>query len=116
MWRELLREDLLIRRGMFVTLGLLLATAASVWWIEGRVPPEIPLWYSRPWGEGQLAGRQALWWLAGGVGVGGVFSLILGVRMAAGQKVAARIIVWTSVLVEALGLAAVWNVWRRVGI
>ena len=116
MWRELVKEDLLIRRGMFATLGLVAAIAVSVWWVEGRVPPEIPLLYFRPWGEEQLAGRQALWRLAGGLGGAGVFSLILGVKMATGQKIAARIIVWTAVLVEALGFLAVWNVWWRVGI
>ena len=116
MWRELTKEDLFIRRGIRVTLGLVLAIAASVWWIESRVPPEIPLLYSRPWGEGQLAGRQALWRLAGGLAGAGVLGLILGVKMAAGQKTAARIIVWTAVLIEALGFLAVWNVWWRGGI
>ncbi len=116
MWKELVKEDLFIRRGMFATLGLAAAIAVSVRLIEGRVPPEIPLLYSRPWGEGQLAGRQTLWWLAGGLGGVGIFSLILGAAMTVTQKTAGRIIIWAAVLIEALGLLALWNVWWRVGI
>lgn len=116
MWRELIKEDLMIRRGTGMIGGLVLAILISVWWIGGRVPPEIPLLYSRPWGEGQLVGRKMLWWLAGGLGGAGFFTLILGVKMLTAQKVAARIVIWTAVLIEALGLAAVWNVWWRVGV
>lgn len=116
MWKKLIKEDVLVRRGIWAAAGLVLAILVSAWWIAGRVPPQIPLWYSRPWGEGQLAGRQALWWLAGGLGVTGILALIMGTAMWAGQKTVARIVVWTAVLIEALGFLAVWNVWWRVGV
>lgn len=37
-----------------VTLGLLV-----VYWRS--LPPEVPLWYSRPWGQEQLASPYWLW-------------------------------------------------------
>lgn len=113
-WLGLIKADKLIWRGARTTLGLVLAIAASVWWIDGRVPPEIPLWYSRPWGERQLAGRQVLWFLAGGLGGAGILTLIMGRALLVGQKTVARIVVWTAVLIEALGFLAVWNIWWRV--
>lgn len=110
------KEDWLIWRGMWLMVGLVLALAVSVWWIEGRVPPQIPLLYSRPWGEGQLVGRQILWWLVGGFFGVGVFGAVLGLVMMAKERVTARIVIWSTVLVEALGLVTMWNVWWRVGV
>lgn len=110
------KEDWLMRRGARMTAGLVVATLVSAWWIEGRVPPQIPLWYSRPWGERQLAGREMMWWLWGGLTGAGILSAVLGAKMREGQKTAARIIVWTAVLIEVLGFLAVWNVWWRVGV
>lgn len=114
--REIINQDKLMRRGMWIIAGLVLVAGISVWWIGGRVPPQIPLFYSRPWGEGQLAGREIMWWLWGGLAGAGVLSAVLGAKMWQGQKTVARIIVWTAVLIEVLGLLAVWNVWWRVGV
>src|SRR3990167_1799212 len=108
-------QDKVVRKGIWATSGLVLAILVSVWRIGGRIPPEIPMVYCRPWGEGQLAGRQILWWMAGWLGGAGALALILGMAMVAGQKTIARIIVWTAVLIEVLGFLAVWNVWWRVG-
>lgn len=50
------------------------ATGAGLWLVFGRqLPPQIPIWYSRPWGESQLGPPQALLimpMLAAGVGLG----------------------------------------------
>ena len=44
----------------FVTLGLSLVGLTAVW---HRLPPEVPLFYSRPYGESQLTGNWSLWFL-----------------------------------------------------
>ena len=30
---------------------------------RGKLPPQVPLYYSLPWGEGRLANPHDLWWL-----------------------------------------------------
>src|SRR3989344_980268 len=40
---------------------------------QKSLPPEVPLWYSRPWGEEQLAATKWMWVvpvIMGGVGMG----------------------------------------------
>ncbi|MEK7163724.1 MAG: hypothetical protein AAB768_01105 [Patescibacteria group bacterium] len=27
------------------------------------LPPEVPLWYGRPWGQDMLTGKAGLWWI-----------------------------------------------------
>lgn len=47
-------------RLLFLSLGLSLLWLAG-WW--HRLPPEIPLLYSRPYGEGRLVSQWNLWLL-----------------------------------------------------
>ena len=47
-------------------LVVLIVVAVGVTgWSYGRLPPEIPLWLSRPWGQAQLAGKEWVWVIPG---------------------------------------------------
>lgn len=48
---------LALRIGL-VTIGINLIILAMIW---SKMPPEVPLWYSRPYGETQLAAGWVLW-------------------------------------------------------
>lgn len=43
------------------TIIIVIAATAILAWRWNQLPPQVPLWYSKPWGEEQLA--QPLWLL-----------------------------------------------------
>lgn len=59
--KPLLPQDTQIRKPFFIgTLGLLASIIfLLIFWL--RLPPEVPLFYSRPWGQEQLANPIFLW-------------------------------------------------------
>jgi hypothetical protein len=64
-----------------------------------RLPPEIPLWYSRPWGEEQLASPN--WLVMGPVlsaGVGLVSHLIA--KKMIGEKLLAIVACYSGVVIQ----------------
>jgi len=64
-----------LRLWTWVMTATILAAGLGVWLIaRNQMPPQIPLWYSQPWGESQLAGPEWLLIMPGmgaGAGVGG---------------------------------------------
>lgn len=48
---------LALRIGL-ITIGINLIMLAVFW---TKIPPQVPLWYSRPYGENQLAASWILW-------------------------------------------------------
>jgi hypothetical protein len=57
-WRETQHNWLIQLVTKFVALFIIASIAVIVWrW--NRMPPLVPLWYSRPWGIDQLA--QPIW-------------------------------------------------------
>ena len=63
-----------MRMAGWVAAAASLGLGVGLWWVFSRqMPPQIPLWYSQPWGEGQLAEPKYLLLLPGlavGIGVG----------------------------------------------
>ena len=45
---------------IIITVLFIMVSAGIVAFSLSRLPPQIPLWYSLPWGEGQLAPKIAL--------------------------------------------------------
>ena len=45
----------------FLTIGLALFSFFLVYINMDRLPPEIPLWYSKIWGEQRLVNQDLLW-------------------------------------------------------
>lgn len=56
---------------VFFALTTLLAAgqAGLLLYLQGRLPPEVPLFYSLPWGEGRLSDPRWLWTLPALTGV-----------------------------------------------
>jgi len=48
-----------------ISLGLLAAQILVILFAWQRLPPELPLFYSRPWGKDQLTNPVGLWLLPG---------------------------------------------------
>lgn len=59
--KPLLPQDTQIRKPFFIGIGGLLAGAISllIFWL--RLPPEVPVFYSKPWGQEQLGQPIFLW-------------------------------------------------------
>jgi len=55
-------DKLLFSIFLFAILSIL-AQASLILSASGRLPPQVPIFYSRPWGEAMLATPLALWTL-----------------------------------------------------
>ena len=92
-----------LRWGGWVMAAASLATGVGVWLVFGRqMPPQIPLWYSQPWGDSQLAGPAVILIMPGmavGGGVlGGILMKKVGKYVPLAMMVAATIVVVQAIL------------------
>jgi len=91
----------------FLSLGLSLLVLAVSW---VRLPPEVPLFYSQPYGESQLVSVWGLWWLPGlSFGVEMVSIRGAGVLIEK-DKLLAQILTWVGALVAMMGLVSLLKI------
>ena len=106
----LLFEDKGCNLGLKLSLILLLSAIGYLLSATHRLPPELPLLYSRPWGEEQLAPAAFLLVLP----LGGLMIVFLNIGMAGvlfeESPFLARILVWSSVLVSLISSIAVFKI------
>lgn len=79
------------------------------------VPPEIPIFYSRPWGNSQLAPAAAINWLAGGGIVSTVIHTLLAVKLHRNHNLISRIALWSGIYILIVIAISVFTVYSRVG-
>lgn len=84
---------------MRVVLGLLFGLGLTIFWSYWKLPPEIPLSYSRPWGAAQLVPSAFLFFLAGGLVILTIVNSILAAKLSATDLILGRILAWVSALV-----------------
>lgn len=82
----------------------------------GRVPPEIPLQYSRPWGQDQLAPKSALWLLIGGGAAVMLVHLTLASLLFKKDQLSAQVVIWTGVFILFFLILSVFTIYLRVGL
>src|SRR3989344_3395426 len=75
-------------RIVLIELGIMIGL---IGWRFKNLPPEIPLWFSRPWGETQLAQPWMLWLLPALTSLTLVLSTLGGGLIFTTEKLAARI-------------------------
>lgn len=103
------------RRGVWVSVFFFGIIFFGALFSFGRVPPEIPLQYSRPWGQDQLAPKSALWLLAGGGAVITLVHVALASLLFKKDQLSAHIIIWTGVLILFFLILSVFTIYLRVG-
>jgi len=98
-----LSTDTTAKLGMqisFIVLGfntLLLAIMGY------KLPPEVPLLYSRPYGQNQLIPVWSLWLLLGLMTVIDLVSFRIASNLLEKEKLLAQILVWTGCLITIMG-------------
>ncbi len=88
-------------RIMFVGLGLAFLILGVAW---SKLPPEVPLLYSRPYGELRLINQWGLWLLPGlSLGLN-LISLRLAGKVMEKDKLLAQILIWSGTIVTMMAL------------
>lgn len=90
-----------------ILLGLVIVVLLLVW---GKLPDQLPWFYSLPWGEGQLINKFLF---AGGVGVLGVLFLLdvlVSKWLGRQDAILASVIIWFGVAVVTMYIASVLQV------
>jgi hypothetical protein len=103
-WAMVVRK-MLVWQWIIIAVG---ATAgAALWFISAKhMPPQIPLFYSLPWGEEQLAGSVFLAIPMGlAIIVAGIISL--SIRFFKPDNVLSSILLGTGIIAEAILILAV---------
>jgi hypothetical protein len=70
-----------------------------------KIPPQVPLFYSRPWGEDQLADKMWLWIPAGIAGLVALFETVI-IRRFKPEPVLGVLILGTGLLTQIILILA----------
>jgi hypothetical protein len=98
------------RAAFFTTLAAILVELIIMAVSWSSLPPAIPLWYSRPWGEEQLAHPLWLLVLPAGSVIVFIANTALASRFIPDHPVFGRILLLASLFVSVLSLLAIVNI------
>jgi hypothetical protein len=98
---------------LMVLLGLLILPVA--WLVYRNVPPEIPIYYSYPWGESQLANAISIYWLAGGGIAVTIIHILLAVKLHKRHKFLSQAVLWSGIYILIVAAISVVTIYARVG-
>src|SRR3989344_3726551 len=87
---EVIWKDSFCGTALRLAIGFMLVELILLSWQWHRLPPQVPLYYSRPWGEMQLAPPWALFFLPGLSAAVLVVDVFLGGRVFESEKLLAR--------------------------
>lgn len=109
-WTQSATGDRLFVGLFFAWLVFVLLAAAYAAVNFGRLPDQIPLFYSRPWGESQLSNRYFLFLPIGGAFLLGIFNLGAATSFHFRDRVVSYLLAGTATLVAALSFLSVVNI------
>lgn len=92
---------------LFIGLGLGCLWLA-LWWV--KLPPELPLFYSRPYGESRLTNQWNLWLLPAVSLMINLVSIKSAANLLEKDKLLAQIIVWTATITTTMILVSLIKV------
>ena len=110
-----LEKDPVFFRAELLMVFICLLIFPLTWWVSRNVPPEIPLFYSRPWGESQLVSASILYWLAGSSMVLVVAHTFLAVKLHKNHRFLSQAVVWSGIYILAVVVISILTVYSRVG-
>lgn len=91
---------------IFLSGLLIIGAAITLLVVWMKLPPEVPWFYSLPWGEGQLIGR--LWFASTLPLMGGIvlINLFISARMGRSDRIAALVVEGATLLLVIIFLAS----------
>lgn len=104
------KNNWLIRTAGRIVIALNLASLTSIIMMWGKLPPAVPLWYSRPWGTDQLASPLALFILPVGSILVYLINLVLAIFFISEYLVFIQMMFLTSLLVSFLSCIAIMKI------
>lgn len=112
---ERIWQDKACGLGMRLMVGF---SGGSLVWltlVSRKLPPQVPVWWSRPWGAMQLAEPVWLWLLPGSLVVINLVAVVVaGVGFRREEKLLARMVIWGAVVVSWLLTYSLINISRLV--
>jgi hypothetical protein len=99
-----------LMRWQWTVTAMVVAIGIGIWVVFGKnLPAQVPLFYSRPWGEEQLTGTPGLWWPLLIAVVMAIFATFAAGRLNS-EKVLAAILVAAGIISEVILLFAVLRI------
>lgn len=92
--------DKLFVWGSLISLTLIFFSSLFLLLVYRGLPPEMPLFYSRPWGQTMLANRIWLWLLPALSLAVVTLNLLLAGKLAKELAILSRILIWTAAFVS----------------
>jgi hypothetical protein len=98
------------RLAIFATIFLVLITSGTTLAFYNQMPPELPLFYSRPWGEEQLVNKQIFSLIV----FSNLILTIINIRLAGvffkKIQILSQILVWTTSLIALLNAINIFKI------
>jgi hypothetical protein len=94
---------------LFLSLSLI---SLAVFW--HRLPPQLPLFYSRPWGENQLVEKNYFIILPLSVFILSLFNLRLASTLFRREILISQILVWSTLLINLLVNITLYNILKII--
>ena len=91
---------------LIFSIILILSQVSMILISSGKLPPQLPLFYSRPWGEAILASSWALWILPVVSILGVLVNFLIAIFLVANNRFLCRILIIFALLVV---LASVYD-------
>lgn len=108
------RDDLPFSRSPYLALFLVFVQAGFLVLVYRKLPPQVPLLYSRPWGEEQLVSTYGLFLLPLlSLAIIGINRLILGF-FPKEETFMAKVLEWASIIFSFLALISLFQIIRLV--
>lgn len=86
--------------GLVTAIGAWLFCLLVVTLFWAKLPPQLPFFYSLPWGESWLLARDALAWVLGGFALILIFNLLLARTVLRTYPLLQNYLVWGAATVE----------------
>jgi hypothetical protein len=92
------------------SLFLIIVEFLLVWINFSSLPPQIPLYFQRVWGEAQLAEKQMIWFQPGLLLVFFLVNYAISIFNASKEPLTARILGGTVLICSIMSIVSVWNI------
>ena len=112
---KLLWRDKITKPAIWLCLLIIFSTFSFLIYQFSRLPPEVPLFYSRSWGEEQLARREFLFLLPSFSLIVLVLNLFAASRIFSKEKLLARILLWSAAVFSLLAAITLLKIILLVG-